>query len=192
VLVNLAATRILAGGGPRNLNVEGAYQHLLTDLFAFLATLVAGVVILATGFDRADPIASLLVAALMLVSAARLLAASGRVVLESAPKGVDPEEIGRAMAGEPGVVEVHDLHVWEVSTGFPAVSAHVIVAPGGDCHATRRALARLLEESFGLEHSTLQVEHAPQPGLVPIEGIKEPRGVSIEDHTPSTEKGPMR
>jgi cobalt-zinc-cadmium efflux system protein len=169
VLVNLAATRILAGGGPRNLNVEGAYQHLLTDLAAFIATLIAGLVVLTTGFSRADPIASLLVALLMVVSAARLLAASGRVVLEAAPAGVDPAEIGRAMAGEPGVVEVHDLHVWEVATGFPAVSAHIVVAPDTDCHATRRALARLLADRYDLAHSTLQVEHAPRPDLVSIE-----------------------
>ncbi len=169
VLVNLAATRILAGGGKRNLNVEGAYQHLLTDLFAFLATLVAGLVVLATGFERADPIASLLVAGVMLLSSARLLTATGRVVLEASPAGLDPQEVGRAMAAAPSVVEVHDLHVWEVATGFAAVSAHVVVAPGADCHAARRALARMLGDDFGLSHSTLQVEHASQPSLIDIE-----------------------
>jgi cobalt-zinc-cadmium efflux system protein len=173
VVVNLAATRALAAGGERSLNVEGAYRHLVTDLFAFIATAVAGAVVLATGFDRADAIASLLVAAVMVQSSWGLLRDSGRVFLEAAPEGVDPGEIGRALASQPGVVEVHDLHVWEVTSGFPALSAHVIVEPGNDCHATRRELSELLRTRFRLEHSTLQVEHAPaEEQLVHIE---EPR-----------------
>lgn len=167
--VNIAATRMLAGGGQRSLNMEGAYRHLLTDLFAFLAAAVAGGVILLTGFDRADPIASLLVAALMLHSSWGLLKASGRVFLEAAPEGVDPNEIGHALAAFPGVVEVHDLHIWEVTTGFPALSAHVMVESGGDCHAARRALSTLLRERFGLEHTTLQVEHRPADCLLQLE-----------------------
>ena len=126
--VNLAATWVLAGAERRSLNVEGAFQHVLTDLFAFIATAIAGVVILATGFGRADGIAALLVAALMLRSGWGLLRDSGRVLLEAAPRGVDPEEIGRALAAEHHVVEVHDLHVWEVTSGMPSLSAHVTVA----------------------------------------------------------------
>jgi cobalt-zinc-cadmium efflux system protein len=169
VVVNLAATRVLAAPGERSLNVEGAYRHLLTDLFAFIATAVAGAVVLATGFDRADAIASLLVAAVMIQSSWGLLRDSGRVFLEAAPQGVDPDEIGRSLASQHGVVEVHDLHVWEVTSGFPAVSAHVIVAPGNDCHATRRELSELLRTRFALEHSTLQVEHEPSDELLQIE-----------------------
>lgn len=169
VAVNLVATRTLAGGGPRSLNMEGAYRHLLTDLFAFLAAAVAGAVILLTGFDRADPIASLFVAALMLHASWGLLKSSGRIFLEAAPEGIDPNEIGNALASFPGVVEVHDLHVWEVTSGFPALSAHVMVESGADCHSCRRALATLLRERFGLEHSTLQVEHRPAAGLVQLE-----------------------
>ncbi len=169
VAVNGSATLALSGAGRDSLSVEGSFQHMLTDLFAFLATVVAGVVILLTGFARADAIASLGVAALMLRSAVPLLAAAGRVLLEAAPAGIDPPQIGHAMASEPGVVEVHDLHIWEVSAGFPAVSAHVLVAPETDCHATRRALERVLRERFGLEHSTLQVEHTATDGLIDIE-----------------------
>jgi cobalt-zinc-cadmium efflux system protein len=159
VVVNLAATWVLAGAGRRSLNIEGSLQHILTDLYAFAGTAVAAVVILATGFQRADPIASLFVAALMLRAAYGLLRASGRIFLEAAPEGVDVDEVGRALAAQPGVVEVHDLHVWEVTSGFPALSAHVIVEEDGDCHGTRRELERLLHDRFEIDHTTLQVEH---------------------------------
>ncbi len=161
VVVNLFAARLLGHehGHARSLNVEGSYRHILTDLYGFIATAAAGVVILASGFRRADPIASLLIAALMLHAAYRLLAASGRVMMEAAPAGLDPEQIGRALAAQRGVVEVHDLHIWEVTSGFPALSAHVIVRAGEDCHELRRLLAKLLAERFGLAHTTLQVDH---------------------------------
>ena len=167
IVVNLAAARILAGdnghGGERSLNVEGSYRHILTDLYGFIATAVAAVVIIATGFDRADAIASLLIAALMLQAAYSLLKASGRVFMEAAPAGLDPTEIGRVLASQPGVVEVHDLHVWEVTSGFAALSAHVVVRAGDDCHELRRSLQNLLEERFHINHTTLQVDHEPPP-----------------------------
>jgi cobalt-zinc-cadmium efflux system protein len=159
VAVNLAATRILSRANRRSLNVEGAFLHIVTDLAAFVATAVAGAVILATGFQRADGIASLIVAAIMLRAAYGLLKASGRVFLEAAPEGLDPDEIGRAMAAAGDVTEVHDLHVWEVTSGFPALSAHVLVPAESDCHAARRDLERLLHDRFHIEHTTLQVEH---------------------------------
>src|SRR5215831_7877197 len=159
--VNFVATWQLAGANRQSLNIEGSFQHLLTDLFAFIATAIAGAVILATGWTRADPVAALLVAALMLRAAWRLLRDSGRVLLDIAPAGLPVEEIGTAMASHPGVVEVHDLHVWEVTTEFPTLSAHVLVEAGADCHGIRRELEALLRDRFGLEHTTLQVEHAP-------------------------------
>ena len=170
VAVNLAAVRAMHGEGERSLNVEGSFQHLLTDLYGFLMTALAGVAILATAFARADAIASLLVAALMLRAAGGLLRESARVFMEAAPAGLDPEEIGSALAAQPGVVEVHDLHVWEVTTGFPALSAHVVVPPGEDCHARRRQLQAYLSDRFHVDHTTLQVEHqgAPQ-GPIQIE-----------------------
>jgi cobalt-zinc-cadmium efflux system protein len=166
--VNLAALKLLASAERRSLNLEGAYQHVLTDLFAFIATAVAGVVILVAGFDEADGIASLVVAALMLRSAFGLLRESGRVFLEAAPVGIDVGEIGLALASHPRVVEVHDLHVWEVTTGFPAFSAHVTVAEHQDCHLIRHELERILRERFEIEHTTLQVSHA-QDDLLEIE-----------------------
>jgi cobalt-zinc-cadmium efflux system protein len=168
VVVNLAATRVLSGSERRSMNVEGAFQHVLTDLFAFIATAIAGAVVLTTGFDRADGVAALVVAALMLRSGYGLLRDSGRVLLEAAPKGLDPQEVGRALASQRHVVEVHDLHLWEVSSGFPTLSAHVLVRPECDCQAHRRELAELLRERFGIEHSTLQVEHVGEEG-VPLE-----------------------
>jgi cobalt-zinc-cadmium efflux system protein len=158
---NVAAAMALGRAQRRSLNVEGARAHVLTDLFASLAAATAGAVVLLTGFDRADAIASLLVAAVMLRSGWLLLRDAGRVLLEGAPEGVDPNAVGLALAAMPGVVEVHDLHVWEVTSGFPALAAHVLVAPGDDCHGVRRSLQLMVDERFGIEHVTLQVDHAP-------------------------------
>jgi cobalt-zinc-cadmium efflux system protein len=157
--VNVVALRQVARANRASLNVEGSYQHLLTDLYAFLATVVAGAVVWVTGFDRADPLASLAVAASMLLAAWPLLRKSGRVLLEAAPEGVDPGEVAAVMAGHAGVTDVHDLHVWEIGSGFPALSAHVLVERGEDCHAIRRELEAILHERFGLDHTTLQVDH---------------------------------
>ena len=157
--VNQAATSILAGANRPSLNVEGAFQHILTDLAAFVATAIAGAVILTTGFREADGIAALLVAALMLRAAYGLLRDSGRVFLEAAPRGLDPQAIGMRMAGEKGVEEVHDLHIWEVTSGFPALSAHILVGRETDCHDVRRALETMLHDDFHIEHTTLQVDH---------------------------------
>ena len=159
IAVNLVATWILAGANRDSLNIEGAFQHILTDLAAFIATAVAGAVILLTGYERADGIAAMFVAVLMLRAAYYLLRESGRVFLEAAPRGLDPEAIGRRMAAQPGVTEVHDLHIWEVTSGFPAMSAHVLVGRDRDCHDARRELEAVLHDEFGIEHTTLQVDH---------------------------------
>lgn len=158
---NLGAAWALAKANRESLNVEGAFQHNLIDAFGSVGAAAAAVVILTTGFERADPIASLIVAALMLRSAYGLLKASGRIFLEAAPEGMDPEAIGEAMLAEPGVVQVHDLHLWEITSGFPALSAHVIVERDADCHQIRFHLAEQLKSRFHVDHSTLQVEHEP-------------------------------
>jgi cobalt-zinc-cadmium efflux system protein len=160
VVVVLLATRELAQANRESLNIEGAFQHLLTDVFAFAATAVAGLVILITGFDRADGIAALVIAAVMIRAGFGLLRASGRVLLEVAPARVDVEEVGRELARFPQVTEVHDLHVWEIGSGFLALSAHVLVDPDADCHGIRRELERILHDYFSIEHTTLQVDHA--------------------------------
>jgi cobalt-zinc-cadmium efflux system protein len=160
VAVNLVATLVLSRADQTSLNVRGAYLHVVTDLAAFAGTAVAGGLVLATGWDRFDPIAGLLVAALMVRSSWSLLRESGRIFLEASPAGIDPDEVARALAGDDDVVEVHDLHVWTVTSGFPSLAAHVLVEPDADCHAARRRLQRLLEERFDLHHTTLQVDHA--------------------------------
>jgi cobalt-zinc-cadmium efflux system protein len=166
--VNLGAARLIAGAERRSLNVEGAYKHVVTDLFAFVATAIAGAVILIWGLDRADGVASLLIAALMIWASYGLLRDSARVFMEAAPPNLDPEQIGQTLAAADGVVEVHDLHVWEVTSGMPAISAHLIVGTDVDCHQARWQAARLLADRFGVEHSTLQVEHEPGDELLQI------------------------
>jgi cobalt-zinc-cadmium efflux system protein len=163
VAVNLVATALLARASRESLNVRGAFLHVATDLAAFVGTAVAGALILVTGWDRFDPIAGLLVAGLMFWGAYGLLRESMRIFLEVAPRNIEPDAVGRALLQEPEVVEIHDLHVWTLTSGFPIVSAHVLVAAGADCHAIRARLEQRLADAFGLEHSTLQVEHAQGP-----------------------------
>jgi cobalt-zinc-cadmium efflux system protein len=174
VVVNLAATLVLARADRSSLNVRGAFLHVATDLVAFAGTAVAGALVLATGWNRFDPIAGLLVAVLMVRSSWSLLRESGRVFLEGAPTGLDPDAVARALAEDPDVIEVHDLHVWTVTSGFPALAAHVLVTPDVDCHGARRRLERLLEQRFGLEHTTLQVDHAARRAQTVSIGHREP------------------
>jgi cobalt-zinc-cadmium efflux system protein len=166
ISVNLGVLGILARARRESLNIRGAYLHVATDLLAFVGTAVAGGLIVLTGWDRFDPLASILVAALMLAAAVSLLRESTRIFLEGAPSSVLPADVGTAIADHEGVVETHDLHVWTVTSGFPALSAHVLVEPDADCHRIRIELERMLQERFAVEHSTLQVEHAaPASGL---------------------------
>jgi cobalt-zinc-cadmium efflux system protein len=167
--VNVAAAWQLARAERRSLNVEGARAHVLTDLYASLGAAASGAVILLTGLRAADPVAALLVSALMLRSGWGLLRDASTVLLEGSPSGVRTEDVGRALAGAPGIVEVHDLHVWEVTTGFPALAAHILVAPGDDCHGRRRELEQLLLERFEIHHTTLQVDHESEQELLDIE-----------------------
>jgi cobalt-zinc-cadmium efflux system protein len=159
IVVNLSVLALLARARRKSLNIRGAYLHIATDLAAFVGTAVAGVLILVTGWDRFDPLASLFVAALMIAASVTLLRESGRIFLEGAPASAPPHDVGAAIVDHDGVVETHDLHVWTVTSGFPALSAHVLVEPGADCHRIRLELERMLASRFGLEHTTLQVEH---------------------------------
>ena len=158
-VVNLLAIWQVSRANRQSLNVEGSFRHLVTDFFAFAATIVAGVIVWTTGFDRADPIASLAVAGSMLLAAFPLLSRTSRILLEAAPEGMAPEEIGAAIRAHRGVTGLHDLHVWEIGSDFPALSAHVLVARDEDCHRVRRELEQLLHDRFAVEHTTLQVEH---------------------------------
>ncbi|MBO2449462.1 cation transporter [Actinomadura barringtoniae] len=163
-VVNVAAAWMLSKANRTSLNVEGAFQHILTDLYAFIATAIAGLVMVLTGFARADAIATLVVVALMLKAGIGLMRESGRILLEAAPAGLEPSRLGPALAAHPHVAEVHDLHIWQITSGMPSASAHVLVEPGQDCHAVRAELEKLLGE-YGITHTTLQVDHAPDPVL---------------------------
>ncbi|MFF7712810.1 cation diffusion facilitator family transporter [Streptomyces sp. NPDC007988] len=165
IAVNVAATWCISRANRSSLNVEGAYQHILNDLFAFIGTAVAAFVVLTTGFARADGIATLVVVALMFKAGYGLLRDSGRIFLEAAPAHVDPDRLGERLAAEPSVREVHDLHVWQITSEEVALSAHVLVESGGDCHAVRRGLEDLVRRDFGITHTTLQVDHRPEAVL---------------------------
>jgi cobalt-zinc-cadmium efflux system protein len=165
VLVNVAAAWVMAKANRQSLNIEGSFQHILTDLYAFIGTLIAGIVIVITGFDRADALASLVVAGLMFRSGYDLQRKAIRVLLEGAPEGMMPGEVGMAMARAEHVKQVHDLHLWELAPGQPILTAHVLVAADADCHAVRRWLERLLKERFEIDHTTLQVDHVQDQPL---------------------------
>lgn len=171
IAVNLVATWMLSRADRSSLNVEGAYQHILNDLFAFIATTVAGAVVWWTGWARADALAALVVAGLMLKAGWGLVRDAGRVFMEAAPVGMNPAEIGQKAAALDDVAEVHDLHVWEVTSGYAALSAHILVTPGADCHTIRQAAELMLRETYGIDHTTLQVDHAP-PELITIGEVK--------------------
>jgi cobalt-zinc-cadmium efflux system protein len=164
VAVNAAATGVLARADRTSLNIAGAFAHLLTDLWAFVATLVAGIVILATGLRRADALASLVAVALMLRASWSLLRRSAVILLEGTPEGVDLDVLRAHILELPEVMAVHDLHAWVVTSDLPAVSAHVVVRDA--CFANGQApqlldhLQACLVDHFDVEHSTFQLEPA--------------------------------
>jgi len=160
IVVNLAATWAISHANRSSLNIEGAFQHILNDLFSFVATAIAGAVVLFTGFARADAIASLIVVVLMVKAGLGLVRQSGRIFLEASPAGIDPDVVGDRLVGFEQVDEVHDLHVWEITSGDVALSAHVLVERGADCHALRRDMELALAGDYGITHTTLQVDHA--------------------------------
>jgi cobalt-zinc-cadmium efflux system protein len=166
--VNVAAGLVLVRTRRQSLNVEAAFRHVFGDLLGSLGVAVAAVVILTTGWVEADAVVSVVIGLLVLASAWSILRDSTAILLEATPRGLDAAALGRRLASAPGVVEVHDLHVWTITSGFPALSAHVLVRPGEDCHGRRRELERLLRDEFAIDHTTLQVDHATEPGLVEI------------------------
>jgi cobalt-zinc-cadmium efflux system protein len=188
----LATMLIARAPGRQSLNIAGAFRHVLTDLYAFIATAIAGLIVVVSGFERADAIATLLVVALMLHAGYGLLKDSGRIFLEAAPSGLSPAAVGTAMAARPHVTEVHDLHIWEITSGQPAASAHVLVTPGADCHAIRADLEAFLAESYGITHATLQVDHAesdhpagPSAEAQPRDGTAPAPGHCADAHGPA-------
>jgi cobalt-zinc-cadmium efflux system protein len=181
LIVNVVGAVVLSRSGGESLNMQGALRHVIADALGSLGTIAAALVIVLTGWRYADPIASAAIAALILASSWSLLRDSTNVLLEAAPRDINTEEVGRKMVGAEGVEEVHDLHVWTITSGFPALSAHVLVGQNEDCHARRRELEDLLAREYGISHTTLQVDHVGDhesethgPRFLPL-GEKPPR-----------------
>jgi cobalt-zinc-cadmium efflux system protein len=167
---NLVAAAVLSRAAHSSLNMRAALRHVIADALGSAGVVVAALVILSTGWRYADPVVGVLIAILVLASSWSVLRESVHILLEGTPRGVDARELARRMTGLPGVVEVHDLHVWTITSGFPSLAAHVLVEPGDDCHARRRQLEALLAADYGIEHTTLQVDHArPASRVVSIE-----------------------
>lgn len=168
---NAYATWLLARGDRADVNLEAVLRHSFADALGSLAVVASGTVVLATGWLEADPIAGLAVAALILLSSVRLVLEPLDVLMEAAPAGLDMEELGMAICAVPGVREVHELHVWTVTSGFVALSAHVVVDPGSDRDRARRELEYLLRETYAIEHTTLQMEEGVDGAeLLQVEG----------------------
>ena len=180
MLANLAAIRVLMGGSRENLNMKGAMRHVLADLAGSVGAIAAAVVIITTGWEQADPIIGALIAVLVATSAVPIIRDSVRILLEAAPEGIDVSELGNAIAAAPGVSSVHDLHVWTITSGFPALSAHVVVGTEEDCHERRRELEAMLGERFGISHTTLQMDHAERSGAAPGRRARPP-GRALSD-----------
>ncbi|MBF6214103.1 cation transporter [Nocardia puris] len=177
IVVNILAAWCISKADRNSLNVEGAFQHILNDLYAFIGTAVAGAAVWLAGFARADAIAALVVAALMVKAGWALVRESGRIFLEAAPADLDPDAIGARLVTVGHVTEVHDLHVWVITSGEPSLSAHVLVEDRADCHAVRAEIGRVLHDEYGLEHTTLQIDHATEADAPPPElHCAEPHG----------------
>ena len=173
IAVNVAATWVLRKSNRRSLNIRGAFQHILTDLYAFIGTAVAGAVIVTTDWQRADAAASLLVVLLMFRASWGLLRESGHVLLEGTPQGVDLDEVHRHLSELPEVLSVHDLHAWTLTSDLPVLTAHIVITDAclhdGTAAALLDKLHRCVADHFDVEHSTFQLEavthreHEPAP-----------------------------
>lgn len=164
--VNLLAVWVMRKANRQSLNVEGSFQHVLTDLYAFVATAIAGAIIWWGGWNRVDSLAALLVAGLMLKAGLGLVRESGRIFLQAAPRGLDPDIIAEAICGVPYVIRLDDLHVWEVTSGMPALSGHIHVERSVDCHLVRRKVEAMLLQRFDIEHTTVQTDHADDDTVI--------------------------
>jgi cobalt-zinc-cadmium efflux system protein len=168
---NAAATFVLLAGDRGDLNLEGVLRHSAADALGSLGVVVSAIVVLATGWRYADPTAGLLIGVLVLVGSWGLVKEAFDVLMEAAPAGIDVQEVGRAMVAVPGVREVHDLHVWTVTAGFPALAAHVRTEPTEDVDEVRHRVEAVLHERFEIQHTTLQMM---AERLLSIEDRREP------------------
>ncbi len=170
LVANIASGAFLLRGSHDSLNVRAALYHVAGDALGSIAALAAGAAILAFDFTRADALAGLAIAVLLVASAVRLVRESVEILLEGAPRHLDLDAIAREVAGLAGVARVHDLHIWTVGSGFPAMSAHVDLLAGADPEVVRRSVHRLLHQSYAIAHTTIQTESAP-----PLLQVETPR-----------------
>lgn len=168
---NAAATWVLASGSRVDINLEAVLRHSAADALSSLGVVIAGVVVLTTGWNTIDPLISLLIATLILAGSWHLLKEPFEILMESTPADVDANRVGREMAADPDVIEVHDLHIWTVTSGFPALSAHVVVKPGSDRDLVRARLESLVRERFDILHTTLQVVESADGDLISLEDV---------------------
>ena len=157
--VNVVAAGILMRSARESLNVEAALRHVVADVLGSVGVLAAALVILLTGWTTIDPIVSLAIAVLIVASAWSVLRDSTAILMEQTPSGIDADQVARAIVEVPGVTSVHDLHVWRITSGFDALSAHVLVGRGEDCHGLRQDIEHVLADRFDITHTTLQVDH---------------------------------
>ncbi|MGE5281322.1 MAG: cation diffusion facilitator family transporter [Chloroflexota bacterium] len=169
LLGNVAATVVLAGGEREDVNLEGVLRHSAADALGSLGVVLAGAFVLLGGSAVVDPIVSLAIAGLILLSSWRLIVEPLGVLMEAAPAGVDVDDAGNAICEEEGVRSVHDLHIWTVTSGFGALAAHVVVAQDCDRDLVRRRIEVLLHDRFGIAHTTLQMEEEATGELLRVE-----------------------
>lgn len=166
---NLAAVWILAGGERSDVNLEGVLRHSFADALGSIGVIVSAALVLIAGLTVADPLASLLIAALILASSWRLITEPVDVLMEAAPRGLDVEGLGSEICEVEGVRAVHDLHVWTITSGMVAIAAHVVVRRGADRDLIRRRLELLLHDDYSIAHTTLQMEEEAEEGLIQLE-----------------------
>jgi cobalt-zinc-cadmium efflux system protein len=178
LIVNLLSAYLLHRRGHDNMNVRAALAHILGDVLGSCAAIAAGLVVQLTGERRADPLLSIVVSVLLLWSSWRIISETAHILMEGTPEGFDARKIEVAIARVPGVGSVHDLHVWSIAAGQPAVTAHVVLAEGAyHGEQVARAVCELLERQFQIQHATIQPEPRP-PAIVQL-GTKPPRDVDL-------------
>ena len=168
LLVNACAAWILIRSGRESLNIEAALRHVVADMLGSGAVLVAALVIVTTGWTLVDPLVSIGIALLIVASAWGVLRDSTSILMEATPAEIDAEAVAETIVAVPGVTSVHDLHVWRITSGFDALAAHVLVGRGEDCHGLRREVERVLDDRFGITHTTLQVDHDASETLIEL------------------------
>ena len=170
---NIASAWFLSRSSSQNLNVRAAMLHVMGDALGSVAAILAGIAILLFELYVLDAVAGLAIAGLLVVSAVRLVREAADILLEGTPKGVDLERIAERVRELPGVRSIHDFHIWTVTSGFPAMSAHVDLEAGANHEDTRQAVHRLLHQEYGIEHTTIQTEAYQEPRLLSIDGAQD-------------------